>query len=67
MWVDTSFDADGHHVGVSVRRLEDHEADRIAAEMAWFAHRLLTSGVDSEAIGWMFLRQILRYASRIDR
>jgi hypothetical protein len=59
MWVDTSFDVDGHHVGVSVRRLEDPEAERIAAEMAWFAQRLLT-GVDIEGIGWTtFLQQIL--------
>src|SRR5471030_1220132 len=60
MWAESSFDADGHRVRVSVRRLEGDQRERVAAEMAWFAHYLITPGVDLEAIGWIpFLQRIL--------
>jgi hypothetical protein len=60
MWIEASFDVDGHHFGVSVKRLDDRERERTAAEMAWFAHGLLTPEVDLKAIGWTpFLQQVL--------
>ena len=60
MWIESSFDVDGHHVRVSARRLVDHERERIAAEMTWVAQCLLTPEVDLEAIGWTpLLQQIL--------
>jgi hypothetical protein len=59
-WIESSFDVDGHRFGVSVRRLDDRERQRTAAEIAWFAHGLVSPEVDLEAIGWtMLLQQIL--------
>ena len=52
MWIESSFDVNGHHFRVSARRLVDHERERMAAEMAWFADDLSTPDVDLEAIGW---------------
>jgi hypothetical protein len=48
------------HFDVSAKRLDDHERERTAAEMAWCAHGLLAPEVDREAIGWTpFLQQVL--------
>jgi hypothetical protein len=59
-WIESSFEVDGHHFGVSVKRLDDHERERTAAEIAWFAHGLVSPEVDPEAIGWTtLLQQIL--------
>ena len=58
--VESSFEAGGHHIRVSVRRLGDEERERVAVEMAWFATLLSTPGVDAEASGWMpFLQRLL--------
>jgi hypothetical protein len=58
--VESSFEADGHCVRVSIRRLGDEERERVAVEMAWFAELLSTPGVDAEASGWMvFLQRML--------
>jgi hypothetical protein len=57
MWIESSFDVDGRHFRVSAKRLVDHERERMAAEIAWFAHDLLTPDVDFEAIGWTTLLQ----------
>jgi hypothetical protein len=51
-WIESSFDVEGQHVGVSVRRLDDDERRRMAAEIAWFAEGLLTPGVDLGSTGW---------------
>jgi hypothetical protein len=57
--VESSFEADGHCVRVSIKRLDEAERERVAAEMAWFAD-LLSTGVDVEASGWMsFLQRLL--------
>jgi hypothetical protein len=59
-WIESSFDVAGHHFGVSVKRLDDRERERTAAEMAWFAHGLVSPEVDPDAIGWTrLLQQIL--------
>jgi hypothetical protein len=60
MWIESSFDVGGRRVGVSIKRLDGRDGDRLSAEMAWFAQGLLTPGVDLEAIGWpAFLQQLL--------
>jgi hypothetical protein len=60
MWIESSFDAEGHRFRVSIRRLGENERERIAAELAWFGHCLSTPDVDVEAIGWVpFLQRIL--------
>ena len=51
-WIECSFDIEGQHIGVSVRRLDDDERRRMAAEIAWFAEGLLTPGVDLGSTGW---------------
>jgi hypothetical protein len=58
-WLERSFDVDGRHVDVSVRRLADDERERMAAEIAWFAEGLLTSGVERAATGWPVLLQTI--------
>jgi hypothetical protein len=58
--VESSFEAGGHCVRVSVTPLGEAERERVAAEMAWFADLLSTPGVDVEATGWMpFLQRLL--------
>jgi hypothetical protein len=52
MWVESGFDVSGRHVSISVKRLGDHEGERLAAEMAWFAQGLLTRDVDVQSVGW---------------
>jgi hypothetical protein len=59
-WIETSFDLDGHRIGVSVRRLRDDEAARLAASLAWFASVALTPGADLDATDWpQVLQRIL--------
>jgi len=58
--LESSFDTNGIHVRVSIKRLCDEERKRIAAEVAWFTDLLLTPGVDPDAVGWTsFLQRIL--------
>jgi hypothetical protein len=58
-WIECSFDLDGRHVGVSVRRLDDDERRRMAAEIAWFAQGVLSS-LELKAMEWpAFLQRIL--------
>ena len=45
-WIECSFDVEGQHIGVSVKRLDDDERQRMAAEIAWYAAGLLTPGVE---------------------
>jgi hypothetical protein len=61
MWIESEFDVGGRHVLVSVKRVDDLEGERLAAEMAWFAQGLLTRAEDVEsAAGWAsVLQQIL--------
>jgi len=59
-WIDTSFDLDGHRIAVSVQRLQDDDAARLAASLAWFASVAVTPGADLEATDWpRLLQQIL--------
>jgi len=51
-WIDTSFDLDGHRIGVSVKRLPPDEAVRLAASFAWFARVAVTPGADLDATDW---------------
>ncbi len=58
--LESSFDANGIQVRVSIKRLRDDERKRIAAEVAWFTDLLLTPGVDADAVGWTsFLQRML--------
>jgi hypothetical protein len=58
-WIECSFDVDGRQVGVSVRRLDDDERRRIAAEIAWFVQGIL-SRTELKAMDWSaFLQRIL--------
>src|ERR1700676_905612 len=58
--IESSFEIDRHHVRVSVRRLDEYERERVAAEIAWFADVLSTPGVDADAVGWMpFIQRLL--------
>ncbi len=59
-WTECSFDVEGRHVGVAVRRLDHDERQRMAAEIAWFAEGLLTPGVELSNTGWpAFLSEVL--------
>ena len=51
-WTECSFDVEGRHVGVAVKRLDPDERQRMAAEIAWFAEGLLTPGVELNNTGW---------------
>ena len=58
--VDASFDADGIRIRVSIKRLDDDERKRVAAEVAWFTELLSTPGVDVDPVGWMsFVQRML--------
>jgi hypothetical protein len=60
-WIEASFDLEGHHIGVSVKRLPDEEAARLAASLAWFASVATTPGGDLDATEWPhLLRRIMR-------
>ena len=49
-WVESSFHVNGRRIGVSVRRLDEAEANRLGASLAWFASGILSAErVDS---GW---------------
>lgn len=56
-WIESSFDLDGHRVLVSVKRLHDDEAARLAAKLAWFASVMVTPGADLDATEWPQLMQ----------
>jgi hypothetical protein len=45
-WIECSFDVEGQRIGVSVKRLDEDERQRMAAEIAWYAAGLLTPGVE---------------------
>jgi len=49
-WIESGFDLNGQHVGVSVRQLTADEYRRLAAEIAWFADELLV--VQKTSPGW---------------
>jgi hypothetical protein len=51
-WTECSFEVDGRRVGVSVKRLDHDERQRMAAEIAWFVEGLLTPGVELGGTGW---------------
>src|SRR5580700_5809224 len=56
-WIEAAFDLEGHRIGVSVRRLRDDEAARLAANLAWFASVAATPGADLDATEWPQLLQ----------
>ena len=56
-WIEASFDLDGHRVGVSVRRLSQEEAARLAASLAWFASVAATPEADLQTTEWPRLLQ----------
>jgi hypothetical protein len=59
-WIDASFDLEGHRIGVSVKRLPEDEAARLAANLAWFASVATTPGGDLDATEWpQLLRRIM--------
>jgi hypothetical protein len=68
-WIEASFDLEGHRIGVSVRRLRDDEAARLAASLAWFATVAATPGADLGATEWpqVLQRIMMEYVSlRVD-
>ena len=48
-WVESSFHVNGRRIGVSVRRLDEGEANRLAASLAWFASGILRA---DHSAGW---------------
>jgi hypothetical protein len=54
-WAACSFEVKGRRIGVSVKRLDHDERQRMAAEIAWFAEGLLTPGVELKTTGWSAL------------
>jgi hypothetical protein len=55
-WIDCGFFLCGQRVNVSVRRLNEDERRRVAAEIAWFAESLLTTTPQSESWSELFNR-----------
>ena len=51
-WIESSFRVNGRQVGVSVRRLDQREAERLAASLAWFGSRVLRKDATEEPSGW---------------
>src|SRR5262245_5809114 len=51
-WVQTPFEIDGRRVVVSVKRLDDGDAERFAASLAWFACAAEMPGVNVDEAGW---------------
>ena len=49
-WIQSGFELNGQHVGVSVRRLSADEHRRLAAEIAWFADEVLLA--QRASAGW---------------
>ena len=51
-WVESSFHVNGRRIGVSVRRLDEGEANRLAASLAWFASSILSAERADHSVGW---------------
>jgi hypothetical protein len=58
-WIHCSFDLDGRHIDAAVRRFDEDERQRVAAEVAWFAESVLT-GASAETPAWKeFLQWVM--------
>lgn len=51
-WVESSFQVNGREIGVSVRRLDEDEANRLAASLAWFGSSVLNAECAPHREGW---------------
>ena len=58
MWIESSFDVGGHHVCISVKRLDGRDGERLSAEMRKWALQGLPGWAETpgrEAIGRTFV------------
>jgi hypothetical protein len=58
-WIHCSFDLEARRIDAAIRRFDEHERQRVAAEAAWFAESAL-AGVKAEAPAWKeFLERVM--------